>query len=198
MKFASVFKRLGFDSQDGELKVNLYFDKIDEKTEGVAGQTAIFFRYYDENNYYVIKMNNPEKKIIELHKKVMGNEYLIDQVPDVTEFGVWYQYFIVFYKNEIKVAREIGKIRKLEMLFDLKDDSVQRGTVALGTNGDALNTYFDQFECVPFEPQVGIINTKVEQHREYGECMFPKNVAQRQSFFEKRYHTHEKAKLYCF
>jgi hypothetical protein len=50
-------------------------------------------------------MNNPEKKIIELHKRVMGNEYLIEQVPDVTEFGVWYQYFIVFYKNQIKVAR---------------------------------------------------------------------------------------------
>lgn len=125
----------------------------------------------------------------------MGNEYLIEQVPDVTEFGVWYQYFVVFYKNQIKVARTVGKIRKLEVLFDLTDDSVQRGTVALGTNGDALNTYFDQFECVPFEPQIGIINKKVEQHREYGECMFPKNVAQRQSFFEKRYHTHEKAKL---
>ena len=51
------------------MKINIFFEEIQE--------VAIYFRYYDENNYYVIKMNVPKQKKIEIYKKVAGFESLI-------------------------------------------------------------------------------------------------------------------------
>ena len=45
------------------MKVNIYFDKLDEKSQGLAGMTGIYFRYYDAQNYYVLKFNVPGKTI---------------------------------------------------------------------------------------------------------------------------------------
>lgn len=131
----------------------------------------------------MLKLNQTNKKVIELHKKVKGEFSLLAEKVDIVRFNVWYQYFIVFHGNHLEVYREIGKIRELEKVFEIDDDSIQRGSVALGTNGDALNTFFDKFEVQPYDPLVGVMGAKTEQHREYGECMFPKSVAQRQSFF---------------
>lgn len=182
-EYASTFKRLEFDAQDGLLKINLYFAQVDESVEGVAGQTGIFFRHYDQENFYVLKLNQTNKKVIELHKKVKGEFSLLAEKVDIVRFNIWYQYFIVFHGNHLEVYREIGKIRALEKVFEIDDDSIQRGSVALGTNGDALNTFFDKFEVAPYDPLVGVMGAKTEQHREYGECMFPKSMAQRQQFF---------------
>lgn len=100
-----MFERLNFDSQNGMLKVNVYFDKLDDNTEGVAGKTAIFFRYYDSNNFYVLRLSESEKKEISLHKKVKGEYAELIRLPDVPVFKVWYTYYVVFYNNRIIIKR---------------------------------------------------------------------------------------------
>jgi hypothetical protein len=44
-----LFIRKNLDFADGLLKLNIFYDKIES--------TAIYFRYYNELNYYVIKLN---------------------------------------------------------------------------------------------------------------------------------------------
>ena len=51
------------------MKVNIFFETI--------SKAALYFRYYDENNYYVIKFNVKGQKKIELYKKVGGFESLM-------------------------------------------------------------------------------------------------------------------------
>ena len=43
------------------MKCNILFESI--------GRAAFYFRYYDENNYYVIKLNVKGQKKMELYKK---------------------------------------------------------------------------------------------------------------------------------
>lgn len=93
------------------MKVNIYFDKLDEKSQGLAGMTGIYFRYYDAQNYYVLKFNVPGKDQIELYKKVSGEESLIAKKGDSVKFRVWYRYFFVIHYKTIKIYRQIGKIR---------------------------------------------------------------------------------------
>jgi hypothetical protein len=46
------------------MTVNIYFDKKDEKKMGFAGETGIFFRYYDSQNYYLLRLNEPDREQI--------------------------------------------------------------------------------------------------------------------------------------
>jgi hypothetical protein len=101
------------------MKVNIYFDKLDEKSQGLAGMTGIYFRYYDAQNYYVLKFNVPGKDQIELYKKVSGEEsligitYYLAKKGDSVKFRVWYRYFFVIHYKTIKIYRQIVKLYKL-------------------------------------------------------------------------------------
>lgn len=87
------------------MKVNIYYDALNSGAMGIAGQTAIFFRYYDKTNYYVIKFNMPGRPAIELFKMVQGEEHLLGQKGDAVRFGIWYHYYIVFHDTKIQVFR---------------------------------------------------------------------------------------------
>lgn len=39
------------------MKVNIYFDDNGNPKAGNPPETGIFFRYYDKNNYYCVKLN---------------------------------------------------------------------------------------------------------------------------------------------
>ena len=51
-------------------------------------------------------------------------------------------------------------------MFEIEDDGVKRyiynirGSMALATNGDARNTYFDGIEVVPYDPNYSIVALK--------------------------------------
>lgn len=67
----------------------------------------------------------------------------------------------------------------IETIFDIKDQGIGRGTVGLGTNGDAKNTYFQGLSVIDYDPKFGIIPMKETEHREYRDCVLPKSQAKR-------------------
>lgn len=79
----------------------------------------------------------PNRKQVELYKMVSGEEHLIESMSSKINFGVWNRFTIVFYREKITVYRQVGKIRQMEILFDVTDDGVARGNVGIATNGDA-------------------------------------------------------------
>jgi len=85
----------------------------------------------------------PGREAIELFKKVGGEEHLLKTKGDNLIGEVWYRYYVLFHNNSLKIYRQIGKIRNLELLFEVEDDGVGRGTVGIATNGDARQVYFD-------------------------------------------------------
>lgn len=92
--------RKNFDTANGIMKCNILFESI--------GRAAFYFRYYDENNYYVIKLNVKGQKKMELYKKVGGFESLIETNDESFLELVWYRFFIVFHNDEIMVYRQTG------------------------------------------------------------------------------------------
>jgi hypothetical protein len=113
---------------------------------------------------------------------------------------VWYRFFIVFHNDEIKVYRQTGEIRQIDLVWDLKNSDVQRysfygrGTVALSTDGKASGIYFDAWQVTDYNPVVGVINEKYVDHRSYPKCLLPASKSKRNLFYQKRYHTKEEAK----
>lgn len=83
------------------MKINIFYDNKEQNAVGVAGQTAIYFRYYDKTNFYVLKMNMPGRQATELYKTVQGEEHLIGHQGDPVKFGLWYHYYIVFHEEHI-------------------------------------------------------------------------------------------------
>jgi len=162
------------------MKINIFFEEIQE--------VAIYFRYYDENNYYVIKMNVPKQKKIEIYKKVAGFESLIDTDDESFIEMIWYRFFIVFHNDELKLYKQTGDIRRIKLVFDIENNDVQRGKVALSTNGDATGVFFDGFQVTDYDPQYGIIDEKYTNHRGFPTCLLPASKSKRQNFFEQRYH----------
>jgi len=67
----------------------------------------------------------------------------------------------------------------IELLFDINDDGIGRGTVGVGTNGNAHNTYFAGLACQDYDPIFGIMPEKEIEHREYNDCVLPKSIAKR-------------------
>lgn len=104
-EFASMLVKKDFDTQNGMLRLNIYYDSLASSARGKAGACAIYFRYYDKANFYVLKMNVPERDSMELYKMVGGEEHLIGGRSDKVKFGVWYRFTIVFYMNHIMVYR---------------------------------------------------------------------------------------------
>lgn len=62
-------------------------------------------------------------------------------------------------------------------MFDIVDDGVERGSIALATNGQAAFTYFDAIEVKAYDPNFPIISEKEEEHREYGSCVAPISIS---------------------
>lgn len=54
------------------------------------------------------------------------------------------------------------------------DADVQRGKVALATNGDA-KVFFDGIVVKPYDPNTGIMDSKATNLRTWDECLKPVN-----------------------
>lgn len=64
--------RKRFDTANALLKVNIWQDK--------KSIFAIFFRYYDDNNYYAFKFNTRKESTILLVKRVAGVEKILGKL----------------------------------------------------------------------------------------------------------------------
>jgi len=53
MSYGAILKNKKFDCNDGLMKVNVYFETI--------GNAIILFRYYDDNNFYALELNSPDR-----------------------------------------------------------------------------------------------------------------------------------------
>jgi len=131
---------------------------------------------------------------MELYKKVGGFESLMDTYDESFLELVWYRFFIVFHNDEIKVYKQSGDIRQIDLIWNLKNSDVQRGTVALSTDGSAAGIFFDAWQVTDYNPVEGVISEKYVEHRSFPKCLLPASKSKRNLFFQKRYHTKEDGK----
>lgn len=95
-QWGGMLKRNKFDTQNGKMTVNIYWEQESDNKQGTAGQTFLFFRYYDDKNYYVVQLNNPQTEIY-LYKMVNGQLFQIAKYDEPGfKFNIWYTFHIIF------------------------------------------------------------------------------------------------------
>lgn len=80
--------RKRFDTANALLKVNIWQDK--------KSIFAIFFRYYDDSNYYAFKFNTRKESTILLVKRVAGVEKVLGFWNEDLPVNQWNRFYIVF------------------------------------------------------------------------------------------------------
>ncbi len=98
-EFATKLIRSDFETSNGVMKTNIQYMGGGSGGKDIAGQTGLFFRYYDKTNFYVIKFNMPGRPQIEFFKVVNDEEHLLGSKKDIVRFGIWYYYYISFYND---------------------------------------------------------------------------------------------------
>ncbi len=63
----------------------------------------------------------------------------------------WYRFKIVYSEINLQVWMQTDKLRNVEMLLNVTDESLQRGTVGVSTNGNN-GVYFDGLETKAYDP----------------------------------------------
>ena len=61
----------------------------------------MFFRYYDEKNYYVLKFNNPEEPSLILAKKSAGIYKEIAYYSELFDLSIENRFFLIFEEDLI-------------------------------------------------------------------------------------------------
>lgn len=162
-----------FDCNDGEFNVNIYLT--------TASMTMIFFRYYDSNNFYALELNSPgDIRKIKLIKKVQGVGEIISGSTQAILPRVWYRFTIKFQDNNFQIFKQTGRLRNVELLMNVTDGDLQRGTIGFGTQGNP-GAFFDGIEV----REIGS-KSKNKEQRIWDQCLSA-NEAHRKKFCKSIY-----------
>ena len=156
--YGSVLLNKRFDCTDGDFHVNVYIT--------TTSMALLFFRYYDSNNFYALELNSPGgARKIKLIKKVEGVGEVISGSTEAVLPRVWYRFSIRFLDNNIQVFKQTGNLRNVELLLNVTDNDLQRGTVGVGTQGNA-GAFFDGIEVKSVHN-----NNRVYEQRIWDQCL---------------------------
>lgn len=134
--------RKRFDTANALLKVNIWQDK--------KSIFAIFFRYYDDNNYYAFKFNTRKESTILLVKRVAGVEKILAFWNEELPINQWNRFYIVFDEQVITMNLQLGIYRNVPKIINVVDKDVQRGRIAFATNEES-KVYFDGIHAIPYD-----------------------------------------------
>ena len=147
-----------FDCNDGEYSVNVYLS--------TTNMVLIFFRYYDANNFYALELNSPGgPNKIKLIKKVEGVGEFISGSTEAVLPRVWYRFKIRYLDTNFQVFRQTGNLRNIQILMNVTDGDLQRGTIGVGTQGNA-GAFFDGIEVKSVDSR-----SKLSEQRIWDQCL---------------------------
>ena len=126
--YGTTLVQKNFDCSDGLMLTNIY--------QSMVGPAAIIFRYYDNRNFYAVEVNAAGPHKVRLIKKVEGVGEVVKGVSDQLLAKTWYRFKIVYHGDNIQVWLQKDTLRNIELMINVTDSSVQRGTVGVATNGE--------------------------------------------------------------
>ena len=93
-----------FDCTNALYKVKIYFDKS-------LSKSAIFFRFYNENNFYAAELNYPGENL-RILKKYEGQSQILISTKEIAFIpNIWYTFSIVFYGYNLQLWLQTGNLR---------------------------------------------------------------------------------------
>ena len=177
-----------FECGEGVFNLNVYMEK--------AGQGAILFRFLDENNFYALEMNQPGEKNLRLVKKSQGTGTLIKSLRLNILPKEWYRFKIMFHLDNLQVWLQKGSLRNLQMIFNVSDNDVQRGSVGFATQGNS-NVYFDGIGVQEYDPKYGVFNKQNKEQRVWDSCLTGADEGHRKKYCKNIYGSYLEGRKKC-
>ena len=97
---------------------------------------GIIFRYKDDNNYYHLRINNLGTYKLCLVKKIEGKSTILGQSSILLNPKIWYSFTLLIYHDSFKVFIQIGDLRNNQLIMDLSDNDIQRGSLGIASDGN--------------------------------------------------------------
>ena len=177
-----------FECGEGVYNVNVYMDQ--------AKTAAILFRYLDENNFYALEMNQPGDKKMRFVKKSQGTGTVLKATSQVMEAKEWYRFKISFHFDLLQVWLQKGSNRNVQLIFNISDNDVQRGTVGVATQGNG-DVYFDGVGVHEYDPKYGVFNKQNKEQRIWDGCLTGADEGHRKKYCIKAYGSYLEGRKRC-
>lgn len=177
-----------FECGEGVFQANVYMDQ--------PKQAALLFRYADENNFYAVEMNQPGDKKLRLVKKSQGTGTVIKGLPIEIEPKEWYRFKILFHQESLQVWLQKGMLRNMQLLFNVTDGDVQRGTVGLASQGNP-DVYFDGVGVHEYDPKYGVFTKQNKEQRLWDNCLTGADQGKRKKFCKGVYGSYTEGRKRC-
>lgn len=177
-----------FECGEGIFLINVF--TVHEK------QGAILFRYSDDNNFYAIEFNQPGDQKLRLVKKFQGAGSVLKSKNEPLLAKTWYRFKISFFKDNIEVYIQKGFFRNTELLFKIKDNDVQRGTVGMAANGNN-DIFFDGVDVHHFDTKFGVFGKGEKEVRIWDNCLNGGNEGHIKKYCKGVYNSYTEGRRRC-
>lgn len=177
-----------FECGEGIYSVNVYMEK--------SKQAAILFRFMDENNFYSIEMNQPGEKKLRLVKKSQGTGTVLKYSAMEIQPKEWYRFKISFHFDNLQVWVQKGSLRNMQMIFNVSDNDVQRGSVGFATQGNH-EIYFDGIEVHEYDLKYGVFTKQNKEQRVWDNCLSSGDEGHRKKYCKNIYGSYTEGRRRC-
>jgi len=166
---------------------------------------GIIFRYKDDNNYYHLRLNNIGSFKLCLIKKMDGKSTILSNTNISVNPKIWYTFTLLIFHDKFQVFLQIGDLRNNQLVFDLVDNDIQRGSLGFASDGNN-DFYINGIYVDNYEPNKNNNNAKDEKNRRSFETLLNENTqTQRKKYckvhdmanFEKCQTSHYYCKKRC-
>eukprot|EP00744_Colponema_vietnamica_P002602 GILI01004051.1.p1 GENE.GILI01004051.1~~GILI01004051.1.p1 ORF type:complete len:616 (-),score=156.37 GILI01004051.1:344-2092(-) len=167
-----------YDCSNGDFQANMYM--TDLKSVGIA------FRFRDPQNFYLFEMVAGENGRMRLRKMKDGLMKDIATLPRSYSMKTWYRVRILYAGSNIQVLMSKDGPRRTEMLFNVTDGDLTRGTIALHSSGQS-SVYFDAIGVEMWKPNA-LENCQTDPPiPSYAHCLSESDVGHRRKFCRSVY-----------
>ncbi len=126
--YGSILGLRGADVVNSLFKLSFFFVNL--------SPVGIVFRYKDDNNFYHLRINNPGPFKILLIKRFEGKSITLASSSVSVTPRLWYTFSLYIYFDKFQVNMQIGDLRNNQVLFEISDNDIQRGSLGIATDGN--------------------------------------------------------------
>jgi len=175
--YGSVMTLKDTDIVNSIFKVSLFFYNLNP--------VGLIFRYKNDENYYHIRINNLGPYKILLLKRFEGKTTVLANSSVTIAPSIWYNFTVLVYYDRFQVILQIGDIRNEQVIFEVIDNDLQKGTVGIATEGND-NFFAERIFLNNYDARKSHFNIYFEQ-RSFEIILRENSVQHRQKYCKSNY-----------
>jgi hypothetical protein len=186
LSYGTILTLKNVDVVNSYYKLSFYFLNL--------SPVGIIFRYKDENNYYHLRINNSGAFKLILVKRFEGKSVCLATSQISINPKMWYTFTMLIYYDSFQIFLQIGDLRNNQLIFDIQDNDIQRGSLGIGSDGND-DFYVNGIYVDNYEMNKSHLTTKAAADTRSFELILRENNENHRSKYCKSLFDHKKDKI---